>query len=107
MRDTINTLNYQSLTILNQIAKKDPKRALKKVTTEFESLVWYEILKGLDRTIMKSDLFPQSFESKLYQEFLYQEVAKVVSGKPRGFGDYLYQQLLRSPYFNKKLEKTE
>jgi len=104
MTADITALNYQSLEKLNALAKRDPKLALKKLTSEFESLIWYEILKGLDRTIMKSELLPESFERKLYQEFLYQEVARVVSGRPRGFGDFLYQQLLKSPYFKKAIE---
>jgi flagellar protein FlgJ len=104
MTADISALNYQSLEKLNALAKRDPKLALKKVTSEFESLIWYEILKGFDRTIMKSNLLPESFERKLYQDFLYQEVARAVSGRPRGFGDFLYRQLLKSPYFKKAIE---
>jgi len=39
----ISALNYRSLEKLNALAKRDPKLALKKVTSEFESLIWYEI----------------------------------------------------------------
>ena len=104
MTEGISALNYLSLEKLNVLAKKDPKSALKKLTSEFESLIWYEILKGMDRTIMKSELFPETSERKLYQEFLYQEVARAISGRPRGFLDFLYQQLIKSSYFKKGVE---
>ncbi|BAU22552.1 hypothetical protein THC_0152 [Caldimicrobium thiodismutans] len=100
-------LNFQSLQNIKAIAQKDPKLALKKLTREFESLLWYEILKGLDNTTFKSGFFPESLEKKIFQDYLYQEVGRAVSGRPRGLGDYLYKNLIKSPYFKDKTQNSE
>ncbi|GEM_PF-634464 len=92
-------LYFQNLNNLKILAKKNPDLALKKLCKEFESLIWYEILKGLDRTTMKSGFFPETLEKKIFQDYLYQEVARLVSGKPGSLGDYLYKRLKESPYF--------
>ena len=103
MKDTV--INYTNLKQIVNLEKKAPRRALKKACAEFESLLWYEILKGLDKTVIKSGFFPESLDYKIYQDYLYQEIAKQVSGKPGGLGDYLYKTLLKSPYF-KNIQKS-
>ncbi len=100
-------LNYTQLENIKTLAKKDPKLALKKLTAEFESLLWYEILKGFDRSTIKSGFFPETLEKKIFQEYLYQEVAKALSGKPRGLGDFLYNHLIKSAYFKAKPDHSE
>jgi len=100
-------LYFQNLNQLKALAKKDPDLALKKLTREFESLLWYEILKGLDKTTMKSGFFPESLEKKIFQDYLYQEVGRLVSGRPAGLGDYLYQRLKESPYFKNLQQNSE
>ncbi len=97
MKDTV--IFYTNLHSIINLEKKDPKKALKKATAEFESLIWHEIFKGFDRTIIKSNFFPESLEMKFYKDWLYQEIARRISGKPGSLGDYLYKQLLKSPYF--------
>ncbi len=97
-------LNYQALENIKALSKKDSQLALKKVTKEFESLLWYEILKGLDKTTFKSGFFPESLEKKIFQDYLFQEVGRLVSGRPGSLGDYLYKHLIKSPYF-KKIER--
>jgi len=100
-------LYFQNLNNLKLLAKKNPDLALKKITSEFESLIWYEILKGLDKTTFKSGLFPESLEKRIFQDYLYQEVARLASGKPGGLGDFLYKRLKESPYFKNKLQNSE
>lgn len=100
-------LNFTQLNNIKILAKKDPKLAIKKLTSEFESLLWYEILKGLDKTTLKSGFFPESLEKQIFQDYLYQEVAKTMSGKPGGLGDFLYKHLLNSAYVKGKLNNTE
>lgn len=95
-------LYFQNLNNIKILAKKNPDLALKKLCKEFESLIWHEILKGLDRTTMKSGFFPETLEKKIFQDYLYQEVARLVSGKLGGLGDYLYRSLKESPYFKDK-----
>ncbi|MFN3406244.1 MAG: rod-binding protein [Caldimicrobium sp.] len=100
-------INYTNLENIKVLAKKDPKLALKKLTSEFESLLWYEVLKNFDKSTIKSGFFPESLEKRIFQDYLYQEVARVVSGKPGGLGDFLYKNLLKSAYFKRKLENSE
>lgn len=100
-------INFQSLHNIKALAERDPKLALKKLTSEFESLIWYEILKGLDRTTMKSGFFPETLERRIFQEYLYQEIARKVSGRQGGLGDYLYKHLIKSPYFKEKIVDSE
>lgn len=100
-------LNFNQLENIKTLAKRDPKLALKKVTAEFESLLWYEILKGLDRGIQKSGFFPESLEKKIFQDYLYQEIARNLSGKPGGLGDFLYKNLIKSAYFKSITNKAE
>ncbi|MFN3505654.1 MAG: rod-binding protein [Caldimicrobium sp.] len=100
-------INYTSLENIKALAKKDPKLALKKLTSEFESLLWYEVLKNFDKSIMKSGFFPESLEKKIFQDYLYQEIARAVSGKPGGLGDFLYKHLLKSAYLKTKSNNSE
>ncbi|QER42378.1 hypothetical protein F1847_06330 [Thermodesulfobacterium sp. TA1] len=98
---------YQNLKEINTLAKKDPKAALKTLCNEFESLIWYEILKNFDQSIWKSNLFPETLEKKIYQDFLYQEVGRTLAGRPKSLGDYLYQNLLKSTYLKNRIEKSD
>lgn len=98
---------YQNLNELINLSKKNKTLALKKACVEFESLVWYEILKGLDKTIIKSDFFPETLERKIFQDYLYQEIARIISGKPGSLSDYLYKSLLKSSYFKNNTNKTD
>lgn len=98
---------YQNLSELVNLSKKDPKNALRRVCSEFESLVWYEILKGLDNTIIKSSFFPETLERRIFQDYLYQEIARSVSGRPGSLGNYLYQSLLKSAYFKYRINNAD
>jgi len=97
---------YQNLNEIINLSKKDIKTALKIVCGEFESLIWYEILKGLDNTIIKSNFFPETLEKKIFQDYLYQEIARSISGKPRSLGDYLYKVLIKN-YFKNKVNNAD
>ncbi len=103
MKDTV--IFYTNLQEIKNLEKKDPKKALKEVCAEFESLIWYEILKEMENSVLKSDLFPETLEKKFYQDYLYQEIARSISGRPGSLGDYLYKNLLKSSYF-KNLKKN-
>lgn len=100
-------INYQSLHNIKTLAQRDPKLALRKLASEFESLIWYEILKGLDRTTFKSGLFPETLDKKIFQEYFLQEVARRVSGRPGGLGEYLYRHLIKSYNFKERLSGAE
>ncbi len=94
---------YQNLNELTYLSKKNIKEALKKTCSQFESFIWYEILKGLDNTIIKSNFFPENLEKRIFQDYLYQEIAQLVSARPNGLGDYLYKVLIKSTYFKNKI----
>jgi len=103
MKDTV--INYTNLNELLVLKKKNPKLALKKVCKEFESLMWYEILKGLDKTIIKSGFFKEDLQYKIFKDYLYQEIGRKISDATNGLGEYLYKALLKTAYF-KNLEKN-
>lgn len=92
---------YHKLNELNQLKRENPGLALKKVTSEFEALIWYEILKGFNRSLIKSGLFPETLERKFFEDFLFQEIAREVSGRSGGLGDYLYKYLSKTLKENK------
>ncbi len=96
---------YYKLNELNQLKQKNFELALKKVTSEFESLLWYEIIKGLNKSIIKSGFFPETLEKKIFEEFLFQEIAREISGKPGSLGDYLFKHL--SKLFKNRKENTD
>jgi len=98
---------YQNLNELIYLSKKDTKEALKKACNQFESLIWYEILKGLDNTIIKSNFFSESLEKRIFQDYLYQEIAQLVSGRPGSLGNYLYQALIKSAYFKNRINSAD
>jgi len=97
MKDYV--IYYTNLNQLITLSKKNPKKTLKEVCDEFESLIWYEILKEMENSVLKSDLFPETLEKKFYQDYLYQEIARSISGHPGSLGDYLYKSFLKSNYF--------
>lgn len=84
---------YNKLNELNLLKQKNPDLALKKVTSEFEALMWYEIIKKFNEGMIKSNFFPETLEKKFWEDFLFQEVAREISGKPGGLGDHLYKFL--------------
>lgn len=84
---------YHKINELNLLKQKNPDLALKKITAEFEALLWYEIIKGLNRSMIKSGFFPETLEKKIFEEFYFQEIAREISGKPGSLGDYLYKYL--------------
>ncbi len=105
MKDTV--IFYTNLKEIENLEKKNPKKALKEVCAEFESLIWHEILKEMENSVFKSDLFPETLERKFYQDYLYQEIARIISGRPGGLGDFLYKNLLKSSYFNNLKKNTK
>ncbi len=105
VKDTV--LDFMSLENINSIKNKNPKKALKELTAEFESLIWYQILKDMDKTIIKSNLLPENLEYKFYKDFLYQEIARKVSGQKGGLGDFLYNSIVKSPYFKAYMKEHQ
>ncbi|MFH1488342.1 MAG: peptidoglycan DD-metalloendopeptidase family protein [Pseudomonadota bacterium] len=76
--------------------KEDRDAALKKACKEFESVLTYELLKSMRRTIDKSDLFHGGQGEEIYQSMLDQELAKTMSrGENNSLAAILYEQLKR------------
>ena len=70
------------------------QRRLHKACLEFESLLLYEMVKSMRRTISKSDLLHGGHAEETYEQLLDQELCRSFGGQ-RGLGiaDALYQQL--------------
>ena len=88
-----NIANPQRMKDLQQAGTEDQRR-LRKACVEFESMLLYEIVKGMRRTISKCDLFHGGHAEETYEQLLDQELCRSLSGQ-RGLGiaDTLYQQL--------------
>ncbi|OAQ20474.1 rod-binding protein [Thermosulfurimonas dismutans] len=89
------TSSFEKLRRLQSLAQKDPRSALKKACREFEGLLLHQILKGLDRTVMRSGFFPEGLEIKIYRDLFYQEISRELAGRGLGLSDLLYRELSR------------
>ncbi len=85
--------NFADLKDIKRLEQKDKKAALKAACQEFEAVILYEILKGLEKTVPKDGLFKQSLQTEIYQDLFYQEVAKILSKRGTGIARLLYHQL--------------
>jgi flagellar protein FlgJ len=85
--------NPQSTTTMQQ-AGGEKQRRLHKACVEFESMLLYEIVKSMRRTISKCDLFHGGQAEETYEQLLDQELCRSLGGQ-RGLriADTLYQQL--------------
>ena len=88
--------NRPGTTALQQ-TRGDSQRRLHKACVEFESMLLYEIVKSMRRTISKCDLFHGGQAEETYEQLLDQELCRSLGGQ-RGLGiaDALYQQLRSS-----------
>jgi len=87
--------NFADLKQIEALEKKDKQAALKKACQEFEALFLYQILKGLEKTVPKSGLFPETLQQDIYQDLFYQEVSKALAKRGVGLANLLYQRLKR------------
>ena len=68
---------------------------LREVCREFESLLVYEMIKTMRRTVSKCDLFGSGQGEEMYEQLLDQQLSKSLSARsPFGLAEMLYQQLL-------------
>jgi len=70
--------------------------ALKKACRDFESLLVAQMLKEMNKSVPKNDLFGSKEKEEIWQGMLDDEVAKQISKSgAMGLGDTIYVQLLR------------
>lgn len=86
---------FEDLYRLENLARRDPDRALRAACREFEAIFLETLLRGLDRTVMRSGFFPETLEARIYRDFYYQELARDLSGHGLGIADLLYRQLAK------------
>jgi flagellar protein FlgJ len=93
----IRTIGQQQGTADSQQARGESQPRLHKACLEFESMLLYEIVKSMRRTISKSDLLHGGHAEETYEQLLDQELCRSLGGQ-RGLGiaDALYQQLCGS-----------
>ena len=77
-----------------QQARGETQRGLHEACVEFESMLLYEMVKSMRRTISKCDLLHGGQAEETYEQLLDQELCRSLGGQ-RGLGiaDILYQQL--------------
>lgn len=86
----------QAMEMLHRQHTGKSESQLRKSCAEFESLLLYEIVKGMRRTISKCDLFHGGQGEEMYEQFLDQELCRSLSSdRGLGLGETLYQQLRR------------
>ena len=75
--------------------EKDQK--LMKACTDFESLLVFELLKTMRKTIPKNGLFKTSLTQETFETMMDQKIAEDVAAQRSGFGlkEALYDQLTR------------
>ncbi len=88
--------NFSDLRQIKALEQKDQKAALKKACQEFEALILYQILKGLEKTVPESGLLPKSFQHEVYQDLFFQEVSRTLAKRGTGLADLLYRQLSKT-----------
>ncbi len=98
--------NFSDLKQIEALEKKDKQAALKKACQEFEALFLYQILKGLEKTVPKSGLFPETLQQDIYQDLFYQEVSKNLAKRGVGLAKLLYQRLTRETVKTTASENT-
>jgi len=91
-----NPANFSDLRQIKALEQRDKEAALKKACQEFEALFLYQILKGLDRTVPRSGLFPKSMQKDIYQDLFYQEVSRSLAKRGIGLGELLYRKLSKT-----------
>lgn len=73
------------------------KKRLKEVSQDFESVFMGIIYKEMRATIQKSDLFPESNATKIFESMLDDEIAKKASKAGGiGLGDMIYNHMKQS-----------
>jgi flagellar protein FlgJ len=90
----VRNIGQQQGPVESQQAGGESQRGLRKACLEFESMLLYEIVKSMRRTISKSDLLNGGQAEETYEQLLDQELCRSLGGQ-RGLGiaDALYQQL--------------
>ncbi len=84
---------FADLKQIEALEKRDKQAALKKACQEFEALFLYQILKGLEETVPKSGLFPESLQKDIYHDLFYQQISKEMAKRGVGLARVLYQRL--------------
>ena len=98
---------FADLYRLEKLARKAPDKALREACREFEAIFLETVLKGLDRTVMRSGFFPETLETKLYRDFYYQELARDLSGRGLGIAELLYRELSDRSGLKNSIQDTE
>ena len=77
-------------------AQEDRDQKLRKACKEFESVLTYQLLQSMRRTVQKCDLFHGGNEESMYESLLDQELSKSLADQgDRSLADLLYRQLSR------------
>ena len=88
-------MELRSLYQIRAQAFKDPRTALRQVCQEFEAVLWKQVLKGFERTIPKSGIFPEGLEVQIYRDFYYQKLAETLTKREGSMAELLYRELSR------------
>ncbi len=84
---------FADLYRLEKLAQKDPGRALQEACREFEALFLQILLRGMERTVLRSGLFPEGLEMRVYRDLYYEQLARDLSGRGLGIARLLYRDL--------------
>jgi flagellar protein FlgJ len=94
---------------LEQLAKNQNLSEEQKVgelSRQFEAVLLRQILKDVQKTIIKSELMPQSAGHEMYQDMVTNQLAEGISQSGSfGFGRSLQQELTRQVISQKKSQE--
>ncbi|MDY6864221.1 MAG: rod-binding protein [Thermodesulfobacteriota bacterium] len=99
--EQLSSVNLNYNTILNKINEKKSiisserdKESIKKVCTQFESLLISFVIKAMRDTIPKTNLFGSGKGERLYSSLLDQELAKEIAQRQNfDIGSMLFKKL--------------
>ncbi|MBW2129194.1 MAG: peptidoglycan DD-metalloendopeptidase family protein [Deltaproteobacteria bacterium] len=92
----VNELGIAHPGMKGEHVKTERDRALMKACREFESILTYQLLKSMRRTVEKCELFHGGQGEEIYESLLDQELARnIAQSESNSLAYLLYQQLKR------------
>ena len=86
-------IQYPS-TIKEEISNNPYKKKIYNASVEFESLFVNKMLKEMRKSIHKSGLIEGGYAEEIFEDMLYDEYSKMVSGNTRfGLAEQIYNQM--------------
>lgn len=96
--------SFQSSSTLEQIKsegyaqdREGKERQMRTLAQEFESVLWFEVLRSMKKTVQKGELFNGGSGEEMFEDMKYQELAKDMARNGNsGLSDIMMKQFSRA-----------